>query len=211
MRLGTYYRLHLFRGFGLHQAEGRVLDVGGFDGLWASQLPAHARYVLDTSPRAETRNVTYVTGDAQRLPFSDGSFDTVFAFDVIEHVPDEVPVIDEAARVLRRGGRLILTTPSEDIRIFPGLLQSWADRRWGHDRVRGFRADYIRKLLERSGFSEARVMEIGITRFRTRYLLLRLLWVLAPKLGRRLARDAASKDSSDPLGPRGSILVLATC
>ncbi len=48
-------------------------------------------------------------GDA--LPFPDGSFDAVLAFEVLEHVEDDTGLLDEIARVSRPGGVLILSTP----------------------------------------------------------------------------------------------------
>jgi SAM-dependent methyltransferase len=92
--------------------------------------------------------VRYARADGARLPFKDAVFDTVFAIDVIEHVPDERALIIEALRVLRPGGRLIMTTPNSTISVFPKVLQPWIDRQWGHDRVRGFSVGYLRGLVE---------------------------------------------------------------
>lgn len=45
------------------------------------------------------------------LPFPDASFDAVFAFEVIEHVEDDIDLLAEMARVGRPGGLLLLSTP----------------------------------------------------------------------------------------------------
>lgn len=45
------------------------------------------------------------------LPFKDDAFDVVLCTEVLEHVPEPEAVLREIKRVLRRGGRLILTTP----------------------------------------------------------------------------------------------------
>ena len=49
-------------------------------------------------------------GDA--LPFSDGAFASVISNSVLEHIEEVEPVLAEAARVLRPGGRLVVTMPS---------------------------------------------------------------------------------------------------
>jgi SAM-dependent methyltransferase len=50
--------------------------------------------------------------DIQALPFLDEVFDTVISCETIEHVPDPRRAVCELARVLRPGGRLLLTTPN---------------------------------------------------------------------------------------------------
>src|SRR5947207_4268274 len=46
------------------------------------------------------------------LPYADGRFDAVVSMDVIEHVPQPLPWVREALRVLKPGGVLFLTTPN---------------------------------------------------------------------------------------------------
>jgi SAM-dependent methyltransferase len=53
---------------------------------------------------------TDVVGDAQRLPFQDGIFDRVFAFNVFEHLRDPRAAATEILRVLKPGGALALHT-----------------------------------------------------------------------------------------------------
>lgn len=50
-------------------------------------------------------------GVAERLPFGNGTFDVVSAFDVLEHLVDPEPALAEVRRVLRPGGVLIGATP----------------------------------------------------------------------------------------------------
>lgn len=54
-----------------------------------------------------------VEGDVQHLPFDAGSFDRVVARHMLYHVPDIALALDEFRRVLRPGGRLLVTTNSE--------------------------------------------------------------------------------------------------
>lgn len=49
--------------------------------------------------------------DVEDLTFPDASFDAVCSFETIEHVRDPARVVSEAARVLRPGGVLVISTP----------------------------------------------------------------------------------------------------
>ncbi len=105
---------------------GDVLDVGCGDGWSASLLAPRSRsYVgVDRSERvieaADRRagSVSCQSGEAPRfrqadmeqLPFAEGAFDTVLLFHVLPHAEEPARAIAEAARVLRPGGRLAITT-----------------------------------------------------------------------------------------------------
>lgn len=95
-------------------AEGAedVLDVGSADGpsvAWLRGLRHHV--TLDVDPRGLAPGFG-VCGSATALPFADASFDLVGAFDVIEHCAAEDVALAEIARVLRPGGRFLMTVPA---------------------------------------------------------------------------------------------------
>lgn len=56
--------------------------------------------------------ITWEVGDVQNIAHPDNSFDTVFSCETIEHVPSPKRALSELARVLKPGGRLLLTTPN---------------------------------------------------------------------------------------------------
>lgn len=52
-------------------------------------------------------------GEAERLTYKDNSFDLVLFLDVLEHIKDDARAVSEAKRVLRPGGRIIVTSPAQ--------------------------------------------------------------------------------------------------
>jgi ubiquinone/menaquinone biosynthesis C-methylase UbiE len=98
----------------------RVLEVGCGTGTDLLQFARGGAYVtgIDLTPRsieiARRRFEVYgckgefAIGDAENLGFPDESFDAVYSFGVLHHTPDTKRAIDEAHRVLRRGGRAIV-------------------------------------------------------------------------------------------------------
>ena len=59
----------------------------------------------------EDHGISWVQGDAMRLPFSDDAFDCVIISEVLEHLPDADGALSEARRVLRPGGQLAISVP----------------------------------------------------------------------------------------------------
>ena len=54
-----------------------------------------------------------VNGNALSLPFPDATFDRIIASEVMEHIPDDAGAAAELSRVLRPGGTIAVTVPSE--------------------------------------------------------------------------------------------------
>ena len=93
--------------------RGRILDVGCGERPYEELFsPLVKRYVgIDWPATLHARCSVDAWADATRLPFSAHSFETVCAFQVLEHIAQPTLAIAEMARVLVEGGHVVLTTP----------------------------------------------------------------------------------------------------
>lgn len=210
MRLGTMYRTKLYRRLGVRATGARVLDVGSFDGHWLSLQPGALRVGvdLDVSPRS---GVNAIRADGLRLPFASGSFDSVFAFEVIEHVDHPAAFVKELARVTAPGGSITLSTPNADLRIFPGFLTRWAHRRWGHYGKTGYAPDELRLLFREAGITSVDIRPLRTWTLLNLYLPLTLISRIVQPVGNVIASGAALVDSRWRRdGNRGYVLLKAS-
>ncbi|MBL8235740.1 MAG: class I SAM-dependent methyltransferase, partial [Bryobacterales bacterium] len=137
---------------------GDVLDIASGDGVLAELLSPHAkRYVcIDTSTRVVAAagerlrrfpNVEVREGDMHALPFKDGSFDLVVLMHALTYSAKPAQAVAEAARVLRRGGRLLLSSLGKHEH------KSVVDA-YGHVNL-GFSEKELRKFAEKAGLDIA--------------------------------------------------------
>lgn len=137
-----------------------ILEVGGGQSGLSALLfpqaqitnidiePSYAESPLNKNPR-----IKFICGDATKLPFEDNSFDAITMFDLLEHVPDDKVAINEAFRVLKPGGFLLLSTPNENWRFpYYSFMQFVCPKdtdvmaEWGHVR-RGYSLEELEALI----------------------------------------------------------------
>ncbi len=132
----------------------RILDAGAGEGKYRPQC-GHLRYVAQDFARydgrgdgrglqtgAWDRSRLDIVSDITEIPEPDGSFDAVLCVEVLEHLPDPPAALREFSRLLRRGGRLILTAPFCSLTHFAP-----------YHFATGFSAYYYEKHLAESGFA----------------------------------------------------------
>ena len=97
----------------------------------------------------------YKSGDAQDLTFKKNSFDVVIGLDMLDHIPDYNLCLSEIHRVLRPGGKLILTVENRRS-LWPIVEYIWdrsGGRDYGNVHVVHFTPKSFRNVLVRAGFS----------------------------------------------------------
>jgi len=144
----------------------RVLDLGCGDGAFAAELIDAGCVVTmaDVAGEALRRARARAPGaeavqlvEGAPLPFAEDAFDVVWAGEVLEHVADVVGLLAEVRRVLRWGGRLVVTTP------WHGRLVVATDAHFDPraDHLRFFSARTLRAVLADAGFASAQVRRAG--------------------------------------------------
>jgi SAM-dependent methyltransferase len=154
------------------QAGERVLDLGCGAGRFLAVLreagvePVGVELAQAAAERARANvpgaDVRLVTADGS-LPLGHGEVDLVWCSEVLEHVPDAEHMLLEARRVLRRGGRLLLTVPFHG-RVQAALVgltrfDAHFDPQGQH--VRFFTARSLRRTLDAAGFGPTRIQARG--------------------------------------------------
>ena len=151
-----------------------IVDFGCGDGELIAQMRqinAAARYLgLDVSQTALEVATSRLPGaelhrieDGGRFPVVDASADFLFTSEVIEHVYDTENAFAEMGRVLRLGGRLLLTTP------YHGLIKNLSIVARGFDRhfdpagphIRFFSKRSLEKMLRAAGMRPIRFGHYG--------------------------------------------------
>lgn len=213
------------------QYERPVLDLGCGDGLVTSLVMSRVEVGLDPDEtvleRAAQRGIYErfepVCAEAMQLPA--GSIGTVLSNSVLEHLPGLDDVLESVARVLRPGGRLVFTVPTEAFSNclalpFSGYaawrnsrlahLNLWSVARWTEELERvGLQAEdvrpYLRPHLVRAWDALELLQQIWVGRRR----LVGIVWRrIPPATLARLAQWAAGLDLSSP-HPGGGRLIIA--
>lgn len=90
-------------------------------------------------------------GDVRSLPYGDGAFDAVTAFETVYFWSPVNKALDEVFRVIRKGGCFLISQEAGD----PELGKMWTERIKG---MTVYGADELRRRLSQAGFSDIRVV-----------------------------------------------------
>jgi 2-polyprenyl-3-methyl-5-hydroxy-6-metoxy-1,4-benzoquinol methylase len=148
----------------------RVLDVGCGEGRFTAELAAAGIHGVGIDVAEEPlrrARATHPGLDLQLVdalepwPLADASFDAVWAGEVIEHVADTAGWLSETRRVLRPGGRLLVSTPNHSrlavlrLALSARAFDAHFDPRSDH--LRFYTRCTLTSLLEDFGFQEVSI------------------------------------------------------
>jgi 2-polyprenyl-3-methyl-5-hydroxy-6-metoxy-1,4-benzoquinol methylase len=152
--------------------RGRVLDVAAGSGIAAgalaeqgwqvSALDISAELVEQIESRGEIEAAVHDLSEGP-LPFGDGTFEAIFAGEIIEHLVDTASFVAELRRVLKPGGIAVITTPNlasfeNRLRLLLGRYPIWVEYELsdqGH--VRSYTVPTLRHQLRSNAFEVEQV------------------------------------------------------
>ena len=143
-----------------------IADLGAGEGLVSQLLARRARQVwcIDSSPRMVEvgtelarrnglANLAYKLGDIEQVPLPDASVDLAILSQALHHARHPQKAVDEAWRILRPGGQLLLLDLNEH--GFAKARELYADR-W-----LGFKESALHGFLRKAGFAKVEVTMVA--------------------------------------------------
>ena len=143
-----------------------VADLGAGEGLISQLLAQRAKQVwcIDNSPRMVEvgtelahknglANLTYKLGDIEQVPLPDRSVDLAILSQALHHARHPQTAVDEAARILRPGGQLLVLDLNEH--GFEKARELYADV-W-----LGFKETALHGFLKKAGFLQVKVAAVA--------------------------------------------------
>jgi ubiquinone/menaquinone biosynthesis C-methylase UbiE/DNA-binding transcriptional ArsR family regulator len=150
---------------GLLDPEWVVGDLGCGTGQVAAALAPFVKEVIAVDRSADmlqaarrrlrdAANVDVRRGELEALPIQDGALDAATLLLVLHHLPDPAEALGEAARVLRPGGRLLISD------MLPHDREIYRQQ-MGHVWL-GFSEETLGRLLAQAGFDRVRVAHLSV-------------------------------------------------
>lgn len=149
---GMYKKLLIDRIFRRFDFENPVLDVGCGTGEFLCELASRGfegvgvdlSQVSLAAAEKRTSTLPFRIKHGSFKELNEGDFGTIFIFEVLEHIEDDVAAMKILSQMLREGGRLVLSVPAKQ------KLYTAEDSFQGH--VRRYERDELKEKLEAAGF-----------------------------------------------------------
>jgi 2-polyprenyl-3-methyl-5-hydroxy-6-metoxy-1,4-benzoquinol methylase len=142
--------------------QGKVLELGSGMGYGIEILAPHCSEYLAMDKHSPPialesfSNLTFQQTTFPSIPASDHSFDFVVSFQVIEHIQDDHAFVKEVHRVLKPGGKFIVTTPNKPMSI---TRNPWHIREYNPLELEKLLSPHFPNIQKFGVFGRAKIME----------------------------------------------------
>ena len=141
--------------------EGDILEIGTGTGYGVEIIaPKATRYITIDKQLPENPmlldNVEYYEMEVPPIDFENGSFDSVVSFQAIEHIEKDIDFVREVSRVLRVGGKFVVSTPNAPMSL---TRNPWHVREYNADELRNLLECYFSKVEAYGVVGNEKVME----------------------------------------------------
>lgn len=167
-----------------------ILNIGAATGKTSEMLSAFGKvtsleYDQDCCDYAKKQfNMTIINGSILDLPFKDDEFDLVCAFDVIEHVEDDLLGIQEMKRVCKSDGLIVLTVPA--------YMFLWSQHDEVNHHYRRYTLKKLKNLVKKEGLHTIR----GTFYNTLLFIPIALFRLLSKMIPEKLIRKGAGSDAT---------------
>ncbi|KKS83247.1 MAG: hypothetical protein UV59_C0045G0005 [Candidatus Gottesmanbacteria bacterium GW2011_GWA1_43_11] len=148
----------------LENRKARLLDVGCADGTTTSaikrlfpklNITGLDKYADAISYANKTKpGITFIQGDAHKLPFKKGSFDFVVAIETLEHLHDPDGALLEIHRVLAKNGYFVIVQDTDSL-LFKTVWWFWTKWKgsvWNHSHINCLEPKELIKKVRKANF-----------------------------------------------------------
>jgi len=153
----------------------RILDVGCGDGVWTNYLKLKGFNVFGLDNSKDALNVFKkrahilrienmpILGDSRTHPFKENVFDKIISICVFEHIKNDQSAFNDCYRVLKKGGRFVLSVDGDDVSFFTELalkLPDFIKKRIGSDLLKKsknkteFRKNFDKKFMHSQTYNK---------------------------------------------------------
>jgi len=145
---------------------GNILDIGSADGVFTKLIQEKSKAdsalgieVLEASvswakKHWKTPKIEFRVADAENLDFKAGTFDAVFAIEVLEHIYSPKEMIKKVKKILKKGGYAVFLVPTDSL-LFEIIWFFWTKLRgriWKETHIQSFKNDFLTRICQKVGF-----------------------------------------------------------